>query len=107
MRILVFIFFLFPYTSRAQQDIIVDHNGIMRWKKDQQEAYFFGINYTVPFAYGYRSVLRTGISIEKAIDNDVYHFARLGVNAFRVHVWDTEITDAEGNLLNNEHLQAF
>ena len=31
----------------------------------------------------------------------------MGVNAYRIHVWDYEITDAEGNLLPNEHLDLF
>jgi hypothetical protein len=26
---------------------------------------------------------------------------------YRIHVWDTEISDAEGNLLENEHLELF
>ncbi|MDX5437129.1 MAG: glycoside hydrolase family 5 protein, partial [Pontibacter sp.] len=38
---------------------------------------------------------------------DVYHFARMGIDAFRVHVWDTEISDSVGNLLENEHLRLF
>lgn len=42
---------------------------------------------------------------EQAIAQDVYHLARLGVTAFRVHVWDMEITDTTDNLLDNEHLR--
>jgi hypothetical protein len=48
-----------------------------------------------------------GVDPEKAIDADVYHMARLGLNAFRVHVWDVEISDSLGNLLQNEHLRLF
>jgi hypothetical protein len=87
--------------------VYIDAKGILRWKKNNQEAAFFGVNYTVPFAYGYRSVKARGMDLEKAIDQDVYHLARLGLDAFRVHVWDTEITDSLGNLLENEHLRLF
>lgn len=87
--------------------VYVDKKGIMRWTKNNAEAAFFGVNYTVPFAYGYRSHKVLNVDIEKAIDNDVYHFARLGLDAFRVHVWDVEITDSLGNLLQNEHLRLF
>lgn len=87
--------------------VYVDKNGILRYTNNNAEAAFFGVNYTVPFAYGYRSVKRTGIDIEKAIDQDVYHLARLGLDAFRVHVWDTEISDSTGNLLENDHLRLF
>jgi hypothetical protein len=47
------------------------------------------------------------IPLEKAIDDDIYHFARLGFDAFRVHVWDCEISDTVGNLLVNDHLRLF
>ncbi len=87
--------------------VYVDEQGVMRWKKDKSEASFFGVNYTVPFAYGYRSHKALNVDLEKAIDQDVYHMARLGFNAFRVHVWDTEISDSVGNLLENEHLRLF
>ncbi|MBI2416958.1 MAG: cellulase family glycosylhydrolase [Ignavibacteriales bacterium] len=30
---------------------------------------------------------------------------QLGVNAFRIHVWDREVSDRQGNLLDNEHMQ--
>ncbi|MEJ2616466.1 MAG: cellulase family glycosylhydrolase, partial [Ignavibacteriaceae bacterium] len=48
-----------------------------------------------------------GVSLKKAIDLDVAQMVRLGFDAFRVHVWDREISDKEGNLLNNEHLDLF
>ncbi len=87
--------------------VYVDKQGILRWRSNNNEATFFGVNYTVPFAYGYRSHQVLGVNLEKAIDQDVYHMARLGFNAFRVHVWDTEISDSVGNLLENEHLRLF
>jgi hypothetical protein len=90
-----------------QQLVYVDKTGVLRYTKDKQEAVFFGVNYTTPFAYGYRSHKALGVDLKKAIDDDVYHLARLGVDAFRVHVWDTEITDAKGNLLTNDHLDLF
>ena len=87
--------------------IYVDKQGVMRYTKDNKEAAFFGVNYTVPFAYGYRSHKALGVDLEKAIDADVYHMSRLGLDAFRVHVWDVEISDSLGNLKENEHLRLF
>jgi beta-glucosidase/6-phospho-beta-glucosidase/beta-galactosidase len=106
----VLIFILLKSASLLAQPtdkLFVDKQGVMRWKNTGAEAAFFGVNYTVPFAYGYRSHQALKVDIEKAIDQDVYHFARLGFDAFRVHVWDTEITDSLGNLLQNEHLRLF
>src|SRR4051812_20755851 len=98
----------FSLKTHAQHNLVyVDKQGVLRWTKDKSEASFFGVNYTVPFAYGYRSHLALGIDIEKAIDADVYHMSRLGLDAFRVHVWDVEISDSLGNLLQNEHLRLF
>ena len=37
-------------------------------------------------------------------DKDVYHLSRLGLNAYRIHLWDVELTDGQGNLLENEHI---
>ncbi|MDB5008767.1 MAG: rane or secreted protein [Mucilaginibacter sp.] len=105
--------FLMVFTSLQAQaqpgknEIYVDQQGRIRWEKDHSEVYLFGVNYTVPFAYGYRSVKAVHKDIEKEIDEDVYHMARMGVDAFRVHVWDTEISDTAGNLIENEHLKLF
>lgn len=102
-------FALMAIVTHAQnkQGIDVDASGVIRWEKDNKEAAFFGTNYTAPFAYGNRAILRRGVTAEQAIKDDVYHFSRLGLDAFRVHVWDQEISDAEGNLINNEHLRLF
>ncbi|MDP3944386.1 MAG: hypothetical protein Q8Q51_00675 [Lutibacter sp.] len=88
-------------------DVFVDKNGVMRWKLSNKEVQGFGVNYTVPFAHAYRSAKKMGIDPKKAIENDVYHFSRLGFDLFRIHVWDTEISDTLGNLISNEHLDTF
>ncbi|MEP7145266.1 MAG: membrane or secreted protein [Ferruginibacter sp.] len=87
--------------------VYVDKQGVLRWTKNNEEASFFGVNYTAPFAYSYRAHKALRADIEKAIQQDVYHMARLGLDAFRVHVWDTEITDTTGNLIENDHLRLF
>ncbi len=90
--------------SDGHSDVYVDSSGIMRWKGSNEEVSLFGINYTTPFAYAYRAQKKLGLSLKKAIDLDVAQMVRLGLDAFRVHVWDREITDKEGNILKNEHL---
>lgn len=109
----LFILFLLGITSSnivAQKhtgDVFVDKMGVMRWGDTKEEVKGFGVNYTAPFAHAYRTAELMGVDIKKAIDGDVYHFSRLGFDLYRIHVWDTEISDAEGNLLNNAHLDAF
>lgn len=77
----------------------------MRWSDTRKEASFYGVNYTLPFAHAYRAMNYLGIDHKNAIDRDVYHIARLGLNAYRIHIWDVEISDAKGNLIDNEHLE--
>ncbi len=89
------------------QRVYVDDSGILRWQESKKEIQGFGVNYTVPFAHAYRSAKKLGIDPKKAIDEDVYHFSRLGFDLYRVHVWDTEISDTLGNLLDNEHLNTL
>jgi len=91
----------------TKNEIYVDQKGIIRWTKNNEEASFFGVNYTAPFAYGYRSVKVVGADPEKSIEQDVYHMSRIGIDAFRVHIWETEFTDTLGNLIQNDHLQLF
>ncbi len=85
----------------------VDTNGVLRWKGTNDEVSLFGVNYTTPFAYSYRAHKRLGLSLKKAIDLDVAQMSRLGFDAFRVHVWDREISDQDGNVIQNEHLELF
>jgi hypothetical protein len=84
--------------------VFIDKKGLMRWSDTQKEASFYGVNYTLPFAYAYRAAGYVGKDRKEAINKDVYHFTRLGFNAYRIHVWDVEISDEKGNLIANEHL---
>ncbi len=105
----VFIVFQNSYSQskNAKNEVYVDNDGVMRYENTNKEIKGFGVNYTVPFAHAYRSAKRMKIDPYKAIDNDVYHFSRLGFDLYRVHVWDTEISDTLGNLIENEHLKLF
>jgi len=103
---IVLLMFSIITMAQTKSNVTVDNNGIMRWP-DKSEVKGFGVNYTVPFAHGYRFAKRMGIDPKTAIKNDVYHFSRLGFDLYRVHVWDTEISDTLGNLIENEHLDAF
>ncbi|WP_298246554.1 hypothetical protein [uncultured Christiangramia sp.] len=91
----------------SQITTVVDENGIIHWEPSGEEVKGFGVNYSAPFAHAYRSGEKLGLDIKAEIDKDLYHFSRLNFDLYRLHVWDTEISDADGNLLQNEHLDAF
>lgn len=91
-------------STRQAYKIYVDKNGVMRRSDNNKEVSYYGTNYTAPFAYSYRELGRLGKDRREAIDKDVYHIARLGLNAFRLHLWDAELADSAGNLIDNDHL---
>ena len=88
----------------AQKSTFVDDNGIFRYAKNDQEIRLFGVNYTLPFAHGFRAINYINKNHKEAIDKDVYHISRLGLDAYRVHIWDMEITDSLGNLIKTPQL---
>ncbi|MBK8877226.1 MAG: membrane or secreted protein [Haliscomenobacter sp.] len=103
----LFLLFLSARPLSGQSRVKVDGEGVMVWEENGAEIHGFGVNYTLPFAFAYRNAKRLGLKPEQEIDRDLYHFSRLGFDLFRVHVWDTEISDTVGNLLSNEQLKLF
>src|SRR4030067_1188000 len=99
LKILFFSFLFLPNISaQSSSDLIyVDSSGRMRWTINKEEAYFFGVNYAAPFAFSYRALKNKSISHKEIIDLDVQQFKRLGLNAYRIHVWDREVSDKDGN----------
>jgi len=77
----------------------------MRWTSSGKEIALLGVNYAVPFAHGYRAIGYVGANHETTIDRDVYHFARMGLDAYRIHIWDIEISNKQGDLVENDHLR--
>ena len=92
------------YLSFGQPSTFVDEKGNWKWLQTHKEVRVFGVNYTLPFAHGYRAISYLDINHKEAIDKDVYHMARLGIDGFRVHIWDAEVTNAEGNLIQTPQL---
>lgn len=93
------------YGQDSDNLVYVDNNGNLKWTNTNENAYFFGVNYSVPFAFSYKVLKDKGISHKEVIDLDVQQFKRLGMNAYRIHVWDREVSDKDGNLLVNEHIE--
>lgn len=103
-KICFWLFFLTTSYLAHGQSTYVGKNGVFRWSKDKKEIRVFGVNYTLPFAHGYRAITYLDKNHKQAIDKDVYHIARLGLDGFRVHIWDAEVTDSLGNLINSPQL---
>lgn len=104
---IILLFCICFHSVKAQLSTFVDEKGVFRWSDNKEEIRLFGVNYNLPFAHGYRAINYVGKDHKSAIDKDVYHLVRLGITAYRVHLWDTEITDEAGNLLSTHHLDLF
>jgi hypothetical protein len=98
---------LSPATLAAQRPPAAERvsvrDGVMVWESGE-EVSLFGVNYYPAFSQSYRGLNVVGKDHKEAIDEDIYHLARLEQNAFRVHLYEIEITDSLGNLLQNHHL---
>lgn len=79
-------------------------NGVF-YLPNGEEVRHLGVNYSPGFAFTYRAIKALNVSHKAAIDMDIAHIHRLGLNAYRIHVWEKEISDKQGNLLKNHHLE--
>ncbi|MBQ2334669.1 MAG: cellulase family glycosylhydrolase, partial [Victivallales bacterium] len=90
----------------ANRYMFVDGNGVLRYRDDaQEEVALFGVNYYPPFAIDYAALKQRGIDHKEAIRQDLAHFQRLGLTALRLHCFEREFTDQDGNFIDNEHVE--
>lgn len=91
--------------AQTKSSAYVDKNGILRWTAANEEVNEFGVHYALPFSQAYQAFTQLNLPHDKGIEEDVYHLTRLGLDAYRIHVWDSEISDTLGNLVDNNHLR--
>ena len=85
-------------------------DGVLEYV-DGGEVALWGVNYYPQSWNEYKFLKEGGHDIKQVIDADMNDLVRDAdpegvhrINAIRIHVFDTEISDAEGNLVRNEHL---
>lgn len=71
---------------------------------DGGEVALWGVNYYPQSWAQYVNMKRLGVDMQATIRQDLDHLQQMGVQILRIHVFDREITDREGNLIDNEHL---
>jgi len=84
---------------RVESGRISDKNGT--------EVKLWGVNYYAPFNHNYYNLEEMGVDHLRAIDRDIADFKRMGINFVRMHIYDREISDIEGHLVDNHHLEVF
>jgi hypothetical protein len=103
-------FVLFPCFSQGQEfpfkaPFYVKDSVI--YDQEDRVVKLWGVNYLAPFNHNFVNIEESGISHTATIDKDLDHFALLGIDFIRIHFYDREVTDALGNLVENEHLKVF
>jgi len=87
------------------QDAYVDQQGVLRWRGSNDEVALLGVNYYTPFTVDYEAIRKLGGDHRRAILDDVAHLRRLGSGCIRVHCFDREFSDANGNFIDNHHVE--
>ena len=72
-----------------------------------QTVRLFGVNYYAPFNHNYYNIAELGKDHYRAVDEDFRHFRELGIRFIRIHLYDREITDPEGHLVENGNLDVL
>lgn len=78
-------------------------NGVLRYPEGDEVA-LWGVNYYPQSWYQFDNMKRLGVNMKATMLTDLDHLQRMRVEAIRIHVFDREISDGEGNLHPNEHL---
>lgn len=93
-------------TSAPKQQAreLVVEKGVLRWREDGEEVSLFGVNYYAPFWCDYANLKARALDPRSAIDQDVRHLRRLGVDFVRIHAFDTQFSDDQGGIVETIHL---
>lgn len=91
------IVFKFKKPFKVVDGRIVDANG--------QEVRLWGVNYYLPFNNNYVNIEEMGVDHFKAINRDIDDFKRMGVELVRMHLYEREVTDLYGNIIENDHMR--
>ncbi|MDR2115251.1 MAG: hypothetical protein LBP87_02605 [Planctomycetaceae bacterium] len=85
-------------------------NGVLEYI-DGGEVALWGVNYYPQSVHDFKFFKEQKLDIKTAIDTDLNDLCRdknpedpNRINVIRIHVFDTEISDADGNIIRNEHL---
>lgn len=71
------------------------------------EVRLWGVNYYAPFHHNYYNLQEMGIDHFQAIERDIRDFKRMGIELVRMHLFDREISDIDGNVVDNDHLRVL
>lgn len=77
--------------------------GVLRYPEGSEVA-LWGVNIYPQSWHQFENMRRLKLNIKNTLMTDLDHLQQMGVEAIRMHIFDREITDGEGRILENEHL---
>lgn len=95
-----------PVGARLPLRPMTVRDGVLRYP-DGQEVALWGTQYYPQSIDQYTSLRKLGIDPRRSADEDLEDFVQTGIDILRIHVFDSEITDAQGNLIVNDHLDVL
>jgi len=94
-----------PPTTEEFTSITVT-NGRLTFE-DGKEVSLFGTNYHPMSWYQYRNMKALDADFRSVLRQDISDMKKMGVQVVRVHVFEREISDQQGALIDNVHLDIF
>ena len=84
---------------QVKESVIYDAEG--------RKVKLWGVNYYTPFNSNFYNIEELGKDHFAAIDEDIRHFKLMNIDFIRMHLYDREITDREGNIVENKNMRVF
>ena len=81
-------------------------NGVFLYP-DGSEVSLFGVNYLPMSWHQYNNMKTLNVDFRQAVRQDISDMKNCGVQVVRVHYFESESCDADGNLVENDHLRIF
>jgi hypothetical protein len=95
-----------PIGSRLPLRPMAVRDGVLRYP-DGEEVALWGAAYYPQSFTQYFSLKRLGVDRRSSTDEDLDDFIEMGIDIIRIHVFDSEISDGDGNLIENDHLDGL
>ena len=92
-------------TNQELRPIHVE-NGVFLYP-DGSEVALFGTNYLPMGWHQYNNMKALNVDFRQAIKQDVSDMKACGIQVVRVHYFESESCDADGNLVENDNLRVF
>ena len=78
-------------------------NGVLRYP-DGLEVALWGVNYYPQSWYQFENMTKLKVDMKATIRADLDDLQKMSVEIIRIHCFDREISDGDGNIVDNEHL---